>query len=186
MIRSMEQEFKQLESGVWLAEYEYVVKHAAVEVPDVPKEQRANHAGWQAAEQKLKVIGLKTISKRDVGNDGKCLVDFHRLPNAVKAKLTMAHVAALRLYTGPPYKPMNAALRKKQIRELATTLACCSSAVLKVSYLSKRMRVYRGVKEHDLSLKLPDEFLMAAPGKFAGGVEVTADRSIPRPLARSL
>ena len=26
-----------------------MVKHAAVEVPDVPKEQRETHAGWQAA-----------------------------------------------------------------------------------------------------------------------------------------
>ena len=37
----------------------------------------------------------------------------------------------MRLYTGPAYQPMNAALRGQDITPWATTIACCFSAVIK-------------------------------------------------------
>ena len=58
---------------------------------------------------------LKPIRKRDLGNEGKTLAQFCEHDDAVKANLTSAEVAALRLYTGPAYKPMNKALRDKDI-----------------------------------------------------------------------
>ena len=54
----------------------------------------------------------------------------HRM--AVAAELTLAEVAALRLYSGPMFAPMNYALRTENIKDWATTISCCYSAVLKV------------------------------------------------------
>jgi hypothetical protein len=164
----------QNDDGKWKAEYDYVVKHAAIAVPA----DKADPS-WAEVESKLFAIGLeKAIKRRDQLYADMVLGDFGSHPNAREAKLTRAEVAALRLYTGPPYKPINAALRARDISLWATTISLCYSAVLKLSFLSEPTRVYRGVKEHDLSLQLPDEFLTAAPGKFAGGVEVRpANRS---------
>ena len=53
--------------------------------------------------------------------------------------------------------------------EWATTISCIYSGVLKLSFLSKPARVYRGVRETDL--ELPPHFLEVEDGKFAGGVE---------------
>ena len=88
----------------------------------------------------------------------------------MKAKLTSAEVAAARLYTGPSYEPINAALRTKNVGPWATTIALLYSAVLKLSELSKPARVYRGVKED--KMVLPNSFLNAAADEFAGGVEL--------------
>ena len=91
-----------------------------------------------------------------------------RREDALKAKLTRAEVAAIRLYTGPPFEAINGALRSRDTRPWATTIACCYSGVLKLSMLSKPSRVYRGVKE--VERRLPDAFLDVKAG-FAGGVE---------------
>ena len=72
----------------------------------------------------------------ELGNEGKTLAEFCAHDDAVKAKLTSAEVAALRLYTGPAYKPMNKALRDKNIEPWKTTIALCASGVLKLSFLS--------------------------------------------------
>jgi hypothetical protein len=164
--RSMRQEFEENEGGKWLVEYIYVVCCAAIAVPDVPKE-RPNRL---AAIAKYEAIGLKAIGKRDLVNDGKTFEDFCRHAEAVAAGLSAAEVAALRLYTGPAFQSMNAKLRLKDYEPWATTTGCCSSAILKLSYLSKQMRVYRGVKENEV--QLPDAFLNAPDGEFAGGVEL--------------
>ena len=89
-------------------------------------------------------------------------------------------MAAARLYTGPAYTPINAALRTENVAAWATTIACLYSAVLKLSFLSKPARVYRGVKED--TRKLSDKFLNAATDDFAGGVEVRPQRP-PEPAA---
>ena len=60
-----------------------------------------------------------------------------------------AEVAAIRLYSGPMFAPINYALRTKQIAAWATTIGCCYSGVLKLSFLSQPARVYRGVKEDE-------------------------------------
>ena len=49
--------------------------------------------------------------KRDVGNEGKTLSDFLNHADARKAKLTTAHVLALRLYTSNSYWRINKSLR---------------------------------------------------------------------------
>ena len=48
---------------------------------------------------------------RDVGRNGERLEDFARKPEAVTAELTLAHVAALRLYTTACFKGINVPLR---------------------------------------------------------------------------
>jgi hypothetical protein len=58
--RSMRQEFEENEGDKWLAEYIYVVCHAAIAVPDVPKE----HPDRLAAIAKYEAIGVKAIGKR--------------------------------------------------------------------------------------------------------------------------
>jgi hypothetical protein len=169
---------RQNEDGFWKAEYNYVVNLPAIEVPIDKKDP-----GFKDADRRFKAIGIEYVREkegvlqkwsakqgRDQGHDEWELDQFCSLPAAKKAKLTRAEVAALRLYTGPAYTPLNAALRARDIAPWATTIAVCYSAVLKLSMLSKPTTVYRGVKE-DVRI-LPDDFLNAAPGKFAGGTEL--------------
>ena len=106
---------------------------------------------------------------RDHGHSGMTLSSFCEHAMAKAAQLSPAEVAALRLYSGPMFAPMNYALRTEQIADWATTIGCCYSGVLKLSFQSKPARVYRGVKETDM--QLPPEFLSCSEGKFAGGVE---------------
>ena len=109
---------------------------------------------------------------RDHGHAGMRLADFAAHEMAVAAELTLAEVAALRLYSGPMFAPMNYALRTENIKDWATTISCCYSAVLKapplgcckclrvaltaapclwqLSFCSQPARVYRGVRESDL------------------------------------
>jgi len=168
LTREMRTEFETNDGGKWLGEYKYVVKSAAISVPDGKKDS----PGRVAADQKFKAIhpSLKAIGKRDRGNETKVLSDFFNSEEAKKANLTLAEVAAARLYTGPAYAPINAALRTENVAAWATTIACLYSAVLKLSFLSKPARVYRGVKED--TRKLSDKFLNAAADDFAGGVEL--------------
>ena len=168
LTRSMEQEFALNDGGRWQAEYTCVVLLDAIEVPDLPADQPLR----QAAAAKYAAIGLPDGAKRkrNLGYGGKTLADFCNHQNAIDAKLTPAEVAALRLYTGPAYKPINDALRTRDRDSWATTIACCYSGVLKLSMLSKKGRVYRGVNE--TKRKLPAGFLDAAEGEFAGGVEL--------------
>ena len=60
-----------------------------------------------------------------------------------------------------------------QIKEWATTIACCYSGVLKLSQLSQPATVYRGVREDQM--QLPKEMVaveeMEAMDRFAGGIE---------------
>ena len=157
--RSMEEEARENEGGKWWPEYEYVVQRPAEEDVDLPSTNGT----------KGKTSTSQHVIVRDQGHAGMRLADFCEHPTAVEAKLTAAEVAALRLYTGPMYKPINNALRKKEIGDWATTIACCYLGVLKLSLLQKESRrVYRGVKETP-ELGLPPEFL---EGTFAGGVEL--------------
>ena len=60
------------------------------------------------------------------------------------------------------FSPLNGALRRRQVDEWATTIACIYSGVLKLSFLSTPARVYRGVRETDL--ELPPHFLEVEEG----------------------
>ena len=167
LTRSMRQEFKTNEDGKWLGEFLYVVQHAAIGVPG-----EKDHPARAVADTNFKAIhpSLKAIGKRDLGNEYKVLDDFFNSEEAKAAKLTLAETAAARLYTGPSYRPINAALRTENVRPWATTIALLYSAVLKLSFLSKPARVYRGVKED--TMQLPETFLNAVEDEFAGGVEL--------------
>ena len=157
--RSMEEECRMNEGGIWWQEYEYVVHFEAQE--NVPLDSSI-FIGTRS------IAGVEIV--RDRGHAGMKLADFCAQPSAVQAELTSAEVAALRLYSGPLYVPLNRALRKQQVAEWATTISCCYSGVLKLSFLSSPTRVYRGVRETEM--RLPPEFMQTESGAgFAGGVE---------------
>jgi len=172
LTRSMEQEFAENDEGKWKPEYDYVVEFEAIEVPDAPSDDPAR----LAAAARLEAIGVKGIKRRDQGHERMRLADFCALAHAVEAKLTPAEVVALRLYTGPPYEPINDTLRAKEIRKWATTISLVYSAVLKLSMLSRPTCAYRGVKEDDMHI--PGSFL---DGEFAGGVELGFSSTTTKP-----
>jgi hypothetical protein len=158
--QSIAEECRDNEGGAWWAEYEYVVARVAEEDVDLPSTNKF----------KGQFSGATQIV-RDKGHAGMALDDFVACQEALTAGLSAAEVAALRLYTGPLFRPLNAALRAKDVSSWATTIACCYSGVLKLSRLSKPARVYRGVSEEHL--QLPDRFVAGADGGtgFTGGVE---------------
>lgn len=104
------------------------------------------------------------------------LKDFFTHGTAVEAKLTEAEVAALRMYTGPFYVPWNTALRCYQkdpslIEQWAMCISMLCSAIFKLSFLSKKGTVYRGVNES--RFKLPPSFIESTGAdEFAAGVEL--------------
>ena len=118
-------------------------------------------------------------------------------------KLCMQEFHAARLYTGPMFMKYNAVLRglgekglpnsgtalEKQMTELCgdsryvTTLHCISSAIVKLSRLTKPQTVYRGL----VGRVLPSEFWR---GQGHGGVEfafmsTTADREVAMQYAQA-
>ena len=170
--RSMAEEARENEGGKWWPEYEYVVHGAAVEDCGLPS----------TAKFKGKLSSSGEAIVRDRGHAGMTLASFAEHDMAKSAELTLAEVAAVRLYTGPLFAPLNYALRTETINEWATTIGCCYSGVLKLSFLSQPARVYRGVKEEEMAL--PPQFLNREEGKFAGGVvrrRATRARSGPLP-----
>jgi hypothetical protein len=91
----------------------------------VPDEDRS-HPDRRVAAEKLANIGVEAIRKRDLPYGDMSLDDFCKNVDEIceQADLptcTRAEVAALRLYTGPAYKRINAALRAKNISPWATT-----------------------------------------------------------------
>lgn len=160
LTRSMHEECRDNESGRWLDEFEYVVSAAAAE-----------DASHLASTRKFlgKLSSGGQVIVRDQGHAGMTLADFCAHDRAIAAALSAAEVAALRLYSGPLFEPLNAALRSRHVEPWATTIACAYSGVLKLSLQSAPSTVYRGVRETDLVL--PPQFLIAEDGQFAGGVE---------------
>ena len=105
--------------------FEYVVLCAAEEDP-------AHLASTSKFKGKRSSSGHVIV--RDHGHAGMRLADFAAHEMAVAAELTLAEVAALRLYSGPMFAPMNYALRTENIKDWATTISCCYSAVLKAPH----------------------------------------------------
>ena len=160
IFRSMAEEARFNEGSKWWEEFLYVVVRAAEEdVADLPS----------TAKFKGKISSSGDVIVRDRGHANMTLMDFCEHEMATAAGLSPAEVAAIRLYSGPMFEPMNRALRSADIKDWATTIGCCYSGVLKLSFQSEPARVYRGVKETDM--QLPPEFLDMQQGKFAGGVE---------------
>ena len=155
LYRSMEEECYSNDNGKWKKHYDYIVYQPAfewVEDPFTPHRVRdKGHNGWT----------LDTFMNHDIARE---------------AQLSSAEVAALRLYTGPFYAPWNTALRNSRsdlssIEQWGTCISVLYSAIFKLSFLSKKATVYRGVNES--RYKLPISFTDQQSGKeFAGGVEL--------------
>jgi hypothetical protein len=106
--RSIETECLENDNGKWAREYEYVVNEPAKEIPDRNMPSQI----------------------RDDGNEGKRLEDFCAHGIALKAELTPAEVATLRMYTGPFYAPWNRALRLSTVDPtLLESWATCISVL---------------------------------------------------------
>jgi len=121
LLRSMERGFTENDSGKWLVEYYYVTKHAAISVPADKADPR-----YADAERRCKEIGINAKKRR--------------------TRLTMAksaEVAALRLYTGPPHQPINAALR-------ALMGSLCYSAVCTSSLSSRNRQAFTAVSRRPI------------------------------------
>jgi len=99
---------------------------------------------------------------RDDGHEGWTLAVFHKLPQAQIAKLSLAMVAALRLYTSSHFRVINGPLRKEsKPHPLAATVWLISEGLKKLRAVhmeSKRVfrptYLWRGMKD----VKLPDDF----------------------------
>ena len=124
--RSMEAEFRDNDreagaaEGKWWSNYQYVVYERAEEMP-------------------VQVFELAPIHTRDKGHAGWTLEDFVSTPQARRANLTHAEVAAVRLYSSNWFPTVNHALRSrdaKVIEDWATTISLLTSAVIKLSELS--------------------------------------------------
>ena len=152
--RSIEEECTTNENGKYKSDFMYVVHHTACEsILDPSRPHRI----------------------RDEGHSGMTLNDFTNHPKAKEANLTPAEVAVCRLYTGPLYKPWNYALRfydeyPHLFESWQTCISVLYGAVLKLSYLSKKGTVYRGVNES--KLKLHENFWKPCGDDFSGGVEL--------------
>lgn len=82
---------------------------------------------------------------------------------------------ALRMYTGPFYVPWNTALWRYKddpslVRQWGMCISVLYSAIFKLSFLSKKGKVDRGVNES--RFKLPDSFVECNSDNFAAGVEL--------------
>lgn len=151
--RSIEEECYINENGKYKEEYTYITKEKAIEVILDPNQPHRI---------------------RDKDHNGMTLNDFINHPIAIEAKLTEAEVAVCRLYTGSLYIPWNYALRYYEddptyFHSWQTCISVLYNAVLKLSYLSKKGTVYRGINES--KLKLNEKFWKPNGDEFSGGVE---------------
>jgi hypothetical protein len=134
-LRSIAAECCSNDGGKWCAEYKYVAACSALEgtwefaagISNPGAEGARKHCDWPAV--------------RDLGHGGKALAWFADLPAAKKSKLTLPEVAMLRLYTGPMFRPLNAALRGvgkpgglDELRKWWTCVAVLTCAVFKLSF----------------------------------------------------
>ena len=155
LYRSMEEECYLNDDGKWMKHFDYIVNQPAFEWVEDP---------------------FTPHRVRDKGHNGWTLDTFVNLDIARKAQLSSAEVAALRLYTGPLYAPWNNALRNSKadlssLEQWGTCISVLYSAIFKLSFLSKKTTVYRGINES--RFKLPNSFTDHQSRKeFAGGVEL--------------
>jgi hypothetical protein len=149
LTRSLFEEFRDNDEGKWLTAYNYVVHECASEHPQEERASKRNSG---------------EVLSRDPGHHGKDfrLQDFAQLKEAVAARLTLAELAAIRLYTavtGEGATPINQALRNAHVVQMrldddplasdpddgrvlreaqnwATTVALLTSAIFKLSTVS--------------------------------------------------
>eukprot|EP00966_Prymnesium_polylepis_P334443 7389817-Prymnesium_polylepis.2 len=102
------------------------------------------------------------------GRAGWTLEDFAAQPEIQKAKLLLAEVAGMRLYSGPMYEKYNETLRNGVKGAFVTTLHAINSGIVKLSKLTKATTVYRGVSGGFL----PAEFWQPNEHGVMGGVDL--------------
>ena len=123
-----------------------------------------------------RLLEERQVIARGESRRGMRLVDFASHDTAQIAKLTLAEVAALRLYTTAAFKGINDPLRdferlkRKEQHPFALTVVLISKAVLKLRAVGalgadayKKVCLYRGMRNVDL----PNQFLQE------GGTEVS-------------
>jgi hypothetical protein len=176
--RSIEQECRQNDDGLWEPEFEYVALEPA-------------------RERELKDPASGEIRIKDKGHEGMTIKDFANLEIAISCRLKIVHIVVIRLYTGKLYKPWNDALRgmaasnedplkKEKLLQWATCIAVLYEAIIILSAATTPTTVFRGLSE-SWGMELPEEFFNPEKSKsgFAGGVELafmstTEDKQVER------
>jgi hypothetical protein len=136
LTRSMEEEFRHNADGKFFDVFRYVVYETAAETLDALR---------------LSGGGADKVQVRDRGRSGWRLADFAERTKAREAKLTLAEVAAVRLYSSFARVAwlLNDALRSRRpddIQAWATTICVTTSAIIKLSQLSSPdATVYSGM-----------------------------------------
>ena len=151
VLRSIQEECCSNDGGIWRLEYNYVAKH------------KATQGRWKFAPDGTHMAEEKPDwpKTRDLGHTGRTLDWFCGKPEAVRANLTRAEVAMLRLYTGPMFRALNGALRGlgggEALSNWWTCIAVLTCACFKLSFLpgaandnSDIMEVFRGLEAKDL------------------------------------
>jgi hypothetical protein len=158
VLKSITGECKSNDGGVWWAEYCYVAQQ--------PCDTTTHGGKWQFKHGDPNMVRERCDNNatnqlvRDAGHGGMTLADFCAAPEAVAAKLTLAEVAMLRLYTGPLFQPLNRALRSGEVEPIQEWWTCLSvlvCAVFKLSFApggknrsSVPRFVYRGLSADSL------------------------------------
>jgi hypothetical protein len=96
---------------------------------------------------------------RDEGHQGLDLKDFVHHRMAKQAGLTLAEVAALRLYTGPAYVMINGSHRKGLPDVFPVTSYCLEAAIIKLALIAPKRDTLRG-----MSGRMPSTFVEAYEG----------------------
>jgi hypothetical protein len=143
-LRSLREECCHNDDGKWKLEYEYVA-HAVC------------HEGqWEFCPGASDCADRQPCAWpkiRDKGFGGKALDWFCKRPEALRAKLTRAEVAMLRLYTGPMYQPLNNTLRaicdtggQEALRRWWTCITVLICGLFKLSFaVEGPARTFRGL-----------------------------------------
>jgi hypothetical protein len=163
--RSIEQECRENDDGLYEPEFEYVALEPA-------------------HERELKDPASGEIRIKDKGHEGMTIKDFANLEIAISCRLKIVHIVVIRLYTGKLYKPWNDALRgmaatnddplkKDKLLQWATCIAVLYEAIIILSAATTPTTVFRGLSE-SWGMELPQEFFNPEKSKsgFAGGVEL--------------
>jgi hypothetical protein len=163
--RSIEQECRENDNGMYAAEFEYVALEPA-------------------RERELKDPASGKIRIKDKGHDGMTIKDFANLEIAISCSLKIVHIVVIRLYTGKLYKPWNDALRgmatsnedprkKEKLLNWATCVTVLYEAIIILSAATTPTTVYRGLSE-SWGMELPEAVFNPEKSKsgFAGGVEL--------------
>jgi hypothetical protein len=136
LTRSMEEDFKGSE---FEEDYNYVVYKKACDAP------------------RSKKYDTRKAMIRDKDHKGWTLEDFFaRIPRLEKAKLTMAELAMLRLYSSIGHK-FNPQMRKRQgVQKWATSISLLTSAIIKLSTQSDMQPMYRCIPSARVDPSPPD------------------------------